>query len=227
MNCLIVDDDAFARKTLEACVRQTPFLKLADICNDAQSAIRIIREKEIDLVFLDIELPEINGFELLEQLKVVPLIILVSAKPQYAIEAFEYDVVDFLSKPFDFARFTKAVNRARLNFDKLKELAPSNQQGEFFIKKESKYLRLKFTDIVFIEALADYVMLYLSKESDNKINDRHTILSTMKAIESRLPATDFYRIHRSYIVRLDKINAIEDNYVLVADRQLQIGRAHV
>lgn len=226
MNCLVVDDDDFARKTVEACITQTSFLKLIDSCSDAPSAIRVIREKKIDLIFLDIEMPEINGFELLEQLKVVPLIILVSAKPQYAIDAFDYDVVDFLSKPFDFARFTKAVNRARLNFDKLKEIAPANQQEEFFIKKESKFIRLKFTEIVFIEAMADYVILYISNEVDSKIQDRHAVLSTMKAIESRLPTSDFNRIHRSYIVRLDRIKAIEDNHVLVGEKELPISRSN-
>jgi DNA-binding LytR/AlgR family response regulator len=226
MNCLVVDDDSFACKAVESCISQTPSLKLIATCNDATSAIKVIQENKIDLIFLDIEMPGTNGFELLEQLKVVPLIILVSAKTQYAIDAFDYDVIDFLSKPFDFNRFTKAVNRAKLNFEKLKEISPAGHEEEFFIKKESKFIRLKFKEIVFVEAMADYVILYIKNGNDGKTQERHTILSTMKAIESKLPTSDFIRIHRSFIVRLDKINSVEDNHVLVNQRELPISRSN-
>lgn len=226
LNCLVVDDDALSVKTVESCISQTPQLRLVASCSNAADAIKIIREQKIDLVFLDVEMPETNGFEMLEQLKVIPQIILVTGKPEYAVDAFEYDVTDFLSKPFDFARFTRAVNRAKLNHDKSKDVSAATETQEFFIKKDSKFLRLQFSEVAYIEALADYIILYVLKEGNEKNLERHTILSTMKSIETKLPVKDFFRVHRSYIVRLDKIKAIEDNHVLVLDKQLPVSRSN-
>ncbi|MBC7864024.1 MAG: response regulator, partial [Bacteroidia bacterium] len=113
MNCLVVDDDVLSVKAVEVCISKTPFLELAGSCYNAKDAINLIRETKVDLIFLDVEMPGTNGFEMLEQLKSIPQIILVTGKPEYAVEAFDYDVTDFLVKPFDFERFSKAATRAK------------------------------------------------------------------------------------------------------------------
>ena len=113
MNCLVVDDDVLSVKAVEVCISKTPFLQHVGSCYNATDAINMIKEKKIDLIFLDVEMPGTSGFEMLEQLKTIPQIILVTGKPEYAVEAFDYDVTDFLVKPFDFDRFTKAVTRAK------------------------------------------------------------------------------------------------------------------
>ena len=227
MNCLIVDDDLLSIKTVEACIAKTPFLNHIASCTNARDAIELLKDKKIDLIFLDVEMPETSGFELLEQLKTVPQIILVTGKPEYAVDAFEYDVTDFLVKPFDFYRFTKAANRAKQNNEKSKDIqTDDNEAEEFFIKKDSKFIRLKYNEIMFIEALADYIIIYVAKDGNDKTLERHTILSTMKSIETKLPEDQFFRIHRSYIVRLDRIKSIEDNHVFMADRQLPVSRSN-
>ncbi|MFN5183172.1 MAG: LytR/AlgR family response regulator transcription factor [Bacteroidota bacterium] len=227
MNCLIVDDDMLAIKAVEACISKTPFLTHVSSCSNAKQAIEVLKDKKIDLIFLDVEMPETTGFELLEQLKTVPQIILVTGKPEYAVDAFEYDVTDFLVKPFDFDRFSKAANRAKHNNEKSKEIqTDENDTDEFFIKKDSKFIRLKYSEILFIEALADYIIIYVEKDGGEKSIERHTILSTMKSIETKLPEEEFFRIHRSYIVRLDRIKSIEDNHVFMADKQLPVSRSN-
>ena len=227
MNCLIVDDDLLSIKAVEACISKTPFLTHVASCNNAKQAIEILKDNKIDLIFLDVEMPETTGFELLEQLKTVPQIILVTGKPEYAVDAFEYDVTDFLVKPFDFDRFSKAAHRAKHNNEKSGEVQTAeDEKDEFFIKRDSKFIRLKYHEILFIEALADYIIIYVLKEGNEKNMERHTILSTMKSIETKLPADQFFRIHRSYIVRLDKIKSIEDNHVFMADKQLPVSRSN-
>ena len=227
MNCLIVDDDLLSIKAVEACISKTSFLSHTASCTSAKQAIQILKDKKVDLIFLDVEMPETTGFELLEQLKAVPQIILITGKPEYAVDAFEYDVTDFLVKPFDFERFTKAANRALQNNEKLKEIqTDENEKDEFFIKKDSKFIRLKYHEILFIEALADYIIIYVTKDGSDKNIERHTILSTMKSIESKLPVDQFFRIHRSYIVQLDKIKSIEDNHVFMAEKQLPVSRSN-
>lgn len=228
MNCLVVDDDILSLKAVEICISKTPFLTHIASCLNATAAIKIIRENKIDLIFLDVEMPGTNGFEMLEQLKSIPQIILVTGKAEYAAEAFNYDVTDFLVKPFDFERFIIAADRAKNYHELAKDIKTTEgSKNEFFIKKDSKFLKLNFTSIIFIEALADYVILYVTKEdSQDKSTERHTILSTMKAIESKLPGADFFRIHRSYIVRLDKIKSIDNNYVFILDKSLPVSRAN-
>jgi DNA-binding LytR/AlgR family response regulator len=227
MNCLVVDDDVLSVKAVEVCINKTSFLQLAGSCYNAKDAINMIKEKSIDLIFLDVEMPGTSGFEMLEQLKTIPQIILVTGKPEYAVEAFDYDVTDFLVKPFDFDRFSKAANRAKHYHEIAKDMGPSEgADNEFFIKKDSKFIRLNYTEIIFIEALADYIILYVAKDGNERNLERHTILSTMKSIESKLPQEDFFRIHRSYIVRLDKIKSIEDNHVFILDKNLPVSRAN-
>jgi DNA-binding LytR/AlgR family response regulator len=222
MNCIVVDDDDLSRKLVEGCIDRNEFLNLNASFSNAKDAIRYLKNNRIDLVFLDIEMPEISGFEMLEQLTSVPQIILVTSKRDYAVEAFDYDVTDFILKPIDFDRFQKAALKAK-GYHETQEQLRSNDH-EFYIKKDSQFMKLDLTSITYIEALADYVNIHM--DSDNPAEQRHTVLSTMKAVEAKLPIRDFCRVHRSYIVRVDKIKSMGDTFVKIDEKMIPVSRAN-
>lgn len=218
MNCIIVDDDALARKTALFCAEKTDFLKVVGVFSNPLEAIQFLQEnKHVDLILLDIEMPEMNGLELIRTFKDIPQIILMTGNKEYAVEAFDYDITDFLLKPLEYNRFLKAVLKAR----DMKEGIKISQRNtdDLFIKKDSKLIRINAKEIICIEALADYVTIHT-------ISAKHTILSTMKSMEARLPENDFARIHRSYIIRIDRIRVIEDTIVFVEDKSFPISRTH-
>lgn len=219
MDCLIIDDDEIARRTVQHCVERTDFLKLEGSCASVPEALKIIREKKIDLIFLDVEMPEMSGIDFLRTFKEIPQIILITGKKEYAADAFDYDVTDFLLKPVDYARFLKAAMKAQ-HIHQDMQVNHENGEDSIFIKKEgNRLVRLPANDILWIEALADYVNIHTR-------DARHTVLATMKSIETKLPSKDFIRIHRSYIVRLDKVSEIEENSVVVAGKVLPVSRSH-
>jgi two-component system LytT family response regulator len=219
LNCLIIDDDEIARKSVEHCISKTAFLTLEASCSGVSQALEIIRTKSIDLIFLDVEMPEMSGMDFLRTFKDIPQIILITGKKEYAAQGFDYDVTDFLLKPLDYPRFLKAANKA-LQIHQSLEVKGENGEDSLFIKKESsRFVRLTFREIQYIEALADYVNIYTAE-------GRHTILSTMKAIETKLPSRDFMRIHRSFIIRLDRITEIEENAVTIAGKSIPISRSN-
>ncbi|MFL5753951.1 MAG: LytR/AlgR family response regulator transcription factor [Bacteroidia bacterium] len=222
MNCIIVDDDDLSRKLVEGCVERTEFLELAGSFASAKDAINFLRNNRTDLIFLDIEMPEISGFEMLEQLTSVPQIILVTSKRDYAVEAFEYDVTDFILKPIDYDRFAKAVLKAKGYHEAESQLRSTD--NDFFIKRDSKLMKVDLSTILYVEALADYVNFHM--DDPNPAEQRFTVLTTMKSVESKLPFRDFCRVHRSYIIRIDKIKSISDKFVLVADRFVPVSRAN-
>lgn len=219
MNCLIIDDDPIARKSVEHCIAKTAFLNLEASCAGVSEALEIIRSQKIDLIFLDVEMPEMSGMDFLRTFKDIPQIILITGKKEYAAQGFDYDVTDFLLKPLDYPRFLKAANKA-LQIHQALEVKGENGEDSLFIKKESsRFVRLTFREIQYIEALADYVNIYTAE-------GRHTILSTMKAIETKLPQREFMRIHRSFIIRLDRITEIEENAVTIAGKSIPISRSN-
>lgn len=222
MNCIIIEDNQLSLKIIEEFVRKTSGLNLLYSFTNAVEAINTIpAEVEIDLIFLDIELPEISGIEFLDTLKNPPLVIIISSKGEYAVDAFDYEVTDYLVKPITYARFYKAIERARRRFerDKLDKIG----KNEIFIKKNSTLVRLKYDDILWIEALENYVIF-------NTFNEKYTIHFTMKAIEQKLPQQKFTRVHRSYIVNTGSIDVIEDNSVLIrvqdGTKTIPIGKSY-
>ena len=204
MNCIIVDDDGLVRKIMEDFIQKTESLKLLHSLSGAMEAIRVLNSNEdIDLIFLDIEMPEMSGIDFLNSLSVLPQIIIISSKDKYAINAFEYDVTDYLLKPFSYSRFFKAVNKALERREKGRLHAKSS---EIFIKHHSTLVKLKYDDILWIEAMENYVIIYTFSE-------KYTIHFTMYAIEEKLPSKQFLRVHRSFIVNVDSIQSIEDNTI--------------
>ena len=205
MNCVIIDDDKMSRRVIEEYVKKTDFLALQHSFSNAVEAINNIKKDEkVDLVFLDIEMPEMSGIDFLNTLTSPCQIIIISSKEKYALEAFEYNVTDYLLKPILYSRFFKAVEKSFSRYDKTKEFREGD--NEVFIKKGSKLVRVRYEEILWIEALENYVMIATYDEN-------YTIHFTMKAIESKLPSNIFVRIHRSYIVNKTKIVTIEDNSI--------------
>jgi len=203
MNCIIVDDDLITCKILEGYVNKSTALNLIGTFSDSVAARDIMtKRKDIDLIFLDIQMPEMNGFDFIRSLDFPPNIIIVSSAEEFALKAFDFNVVDYLLKPVSYGRFCKAIDKTIRYFTR-KEITNSGDE-EIFIKKGSSLVKLKLTEIIYIEALENYVTL-------NTNDDRFTIHFTMKAIESQLPSGVFIRVHRSYIINKSMIQTIKEN----------------
>jgi DNA-binding LytR/AlgR family response regulator len=215
MKCIIVDDNEVARAAVKHCVEKTPFLTLVGVCTNPIDALEIIKHEKPDLLLLDVEMPEMSGIDFIKTFRDIPQVILITSKKEYAAEAFDFNVTDYIIKPVEYPRFLKAVNKAKEMQDALKQENP--ESSELFIKVDNRYVHINLKDINVVEALADYVHIYTDKQ-------RYTVLSTMKAIEDKLPNKDFIRVHRSFIVRIDKIKEIDDHTIVIADKHIPVSR---
>ncbi|MBU2494703.1 MAG: LytTR family DNA-binding domain-containing protein [Bacteroidetes bacterium] len=216
MKCLIVDDEAIARKILEEFVRKTNDLELAGSCKDANEASEILRNDKIDLILLDIEMPGLSGLDLLKTMNEKPAIILVTSKDKYAAEAFEYDVIDYIVKPPTYVRFLKAVNKVS---ETLKGNVTVSSDNFIFAKVDSRLIKIDTSYINYIEANGDYVNISTTEKNI-------TVYSTMKALEDKIKNNNFVRVHRSYIVNIKNITDIEDNNLLVNKKIIPIGASY-
>jgi len=221
MNCIIVDDDKMSCKILEGYVKKSTSLNLIGIYNDSVAARNILTErKDIDLVLLDIQMPEMDGFDFIGSLDFPPNIIIISSAQEYAVQAFDFNVVDYILKPVSYGRFCKAIDKT-IRYFSHKEAANTGDE-EIFIKKGSSLVKLKLKDIIYIEALENYVTLTTG-------DDRFTIHFTMKAIENQLPSGIFIRVHRSYIINKSMIQAIKENSLdlMVGDtmKSIPVGKS--
>lgn len=218
MNCLVVDDDQLSRSVLEDLINDTDGYTVVASCESGVEAFKVLQEEPVDLLFLDIEMPRMDGMELLKNLDPRPQVIFITSHTEYAAESYEYDVTDFISKPLTHGRFLKAINKAEKRF-KVEKANISSEEGSIFIKSDAKLVRLELNEIQYIEALGNYMKIYTDK-------GRFTILSTMKEIAEKLAGNEFVRVHRSYIVRLDKIESIEDQYIKMGEKHISIGKAY-
>jgi len=221
MNCIVVDDDKMSCKILEGYVNKSSSLNLIGAYNDSVTARNILTQRQdIDLIILDIQMPEMDGFDFIGSLENPPNIIIVSAAEEYAVRAFDFNVVDYLLKPVSYGRFCKAIDKTIRYFSR-KE-APNTGEEEIFIKKGSSLVKLKLKDIIYIEALENYVTLTTN-------DDKFTIHFTMKAIESQLPSGIFIRVHRSYIINKSMIQTIKENSLdlIVGDtiKNIPVGKS--
>lgn len=222
MNCIIVDDDKLSRKVLSEHVKKSSFLNLTGVFDNAIEARNLLAEKkDIDLIFLDIQMPDMDGFELIDSLENPPAIIMVTINEEMAVKAYDLDVIDYLVKPVSYSRFCKAVDKV-IRYQN-KNARDNVGQQEVFIKKGSTLVKLKLIDIVIVEALENYVVVHTDKE-------RYTIHFTMKAIEQQLPSLIFIRVHRSYIVNKSRIVMIKDNSVDISseleEKNIPIGKSY-
>lgn len=221
MNCIIIDDDKLSCRVIEEFINKTDNLSLLNTFTNPVDAINAFKnETEIDLVFLDIEMPEMTGIDVLDSLTNAPQVIIISSKEKYALNAFEYDVTDYLLKPIQYGRFYKAVSKALARYNKGKL---DTKGDEIFIKHNSSLVRLKYNEILWVEALENYVIV-------NTYNEKYTIHFTMKAIEQKLPTSKFSRVHRSFIVNTSSINVIEDNAIIIkthdGPKSIPIGKSY-
>jgi DNA-binding LytR/AlgR family response regulator len=222
MNCIIIDDDEMSRRVVEEFVSRTDFLNLTNSFTNAVEAINYLKEGEdVHLIFLDIEMPEMSGIDFLNSLTHPPQVVIISSKEKYAIQAFDYSVTDYLLKPITYARFFKAASKAYEIFNKGRSAA--DVEKEIFIKKNSSLVRIKYNDILWVEALENYVVI-------NTTTEKFTIHFTMKSIENQLPTIKFKRVHRSFIVNVSRITSIEDNSVVIkmndTKKVIPIGKSY-
>lgn len=217
MRCAIVDDDDLSIRLITEYINQTDDLNLVGTFSSAIKASNALSKDPVDLIFLDVEMPDMTGLELIKSLDRKPQIILITSKKDYAIEAFEYQVADYLLKPISYSRFLKAANKAREFFEVKQKGASAPKQ--LYIKEDSVLVNVPLNDIVWIEALGDYVTIHLTDK-------KHTVLTTMKAMDSKLPPEEFMRVHRSFIVRIDKINNLDGNMLVVGKKLIPIGKSY-
>jgi DNA-binding LytR/AlgR family response regulator len=222
MNCIIVDDELWARELLEDNIRQLPFLTLVGQAKNATEAMTLLAQENVDLMFLDIQMPGLTGMELLGTLRKPPLVIIVTAFEKYALEGFELEVIDYLLKPVPFPRFVKAVHKAD-ELNRMKKLSTQRSTPSFehvFVNANYSLVKVMLDDIVLIEGLKDYVKIHLA--TGNNIITR----LSLKAIEGKLEAAKFMRIHKSYIIALDKIDSIQKAQLIVMGQEIPIGEGY-
>lgn len=222
MNCIIVDDNKLARAAIKQMITQVDFLNLKTECENPIEAFNYLKKESIDLIFLDIEMPEMTGIELIKNLQSPPIIILITTKQEYAVEAFELNVADYLIKPVSMARFMVAVARAKELFEKKdNKVEISDKDKEYiFVRSNSVLTKIRIKDIIYVQALGDYVNIFTS---DNK---RHTVHITLKGMEEKLHNNKFFRLHRSYLVALDHIDNVEENTAYIGKHPLSIGEQY-
>ena len=217
MNCIIVDDEPLAQNLIDDFVKKIPFLTLKVKCKSAFEATEALQNNKIDLIFLDIHMPDLSGIEFIKSTEKLPLIIFTTAYSRYAVEGFEHNAVDYLLKPISFERFVKAVNRAYEMY-KLKNKAISTDDSKeyIFVKADYKSVKINFDDILYIEGLKDYIKI-ITKEK--------TVLTLMrmKDIEEKLPSDKFIRVHRSYIISLKNIESVKKSNVQIGSKDIPVS----
>ncbi len=223
LRCLIVEDEPLARNLLAEYVKKVSYLELVETCSNPLHALEVLRKNSIDLMFLDIQMPEITGITLLKTLQKKPLVILTTAYSEYALESYELDVVDYLLKPITFDRFLRAVDKAshRLSAPAAgpETTAPEAERSFVFVKDGTKLVRVNFDDILYVEGLKDYVTIVTKAQ-------KIVTLQRLKALETQLPADKFIRVHHSYIVSLKAIDSIHKGEVRIGAHVIPISDSY-
>ena len=227
IRCIVIDDEALARKYLKEYISKVPFLELIGDFNSPLKAYELLEKGMVDLMFLDIEMPDIKGLDFLRSLNRKPFVILTTAYKEYALEGYELDIIDYLLKPFSFNRFLKAVNKVNmimLSIEKKEEPTSSYNQTDFHedyivIRADRKYYKINYDDLIFVEGQKAYVTFH----SEGKKNI--TALASLKELEEKLPEKKFIRIHKSYIVSVKKIDSLEGNMIEIAGEKLPVGKS--
>jgi two-component system response regulator LytT len=225
MNCIIIDDEEMARAIIVQMISNHSELKLAQEFSNAMQAIKYLNQNEVDLIFLDIHMPDFTGFDFIQTIKNPPKVILVTSDKNFAIEAFEYEcIVDYLVKPITEERFQKAIvkaNAAQFSPSSTKEIktVTEDNANEFYINIDRRLIKIEFNSVTVVEAKGDYI--HIKTDSKNYI-----VHSTLKKIEDKLPKDLFLKVHRSFIINTKKIIDIEDNSVLIAKDVIPVSRAN-
>jgi DNA-binding LytR/AlgR family response regulator len=222
LKCLVIDDEPLAIDVITEYIPKIPFLQLAGTYTNPVEALMHLQKERIDIIFLDIQMPQLSGLQFMGLLQSRSQVIIVSAYNEFAIHGYEHDVTDYLLKPVSFERFYKAVEKA-LRFNELaaKEASPPSPSSEFiFVRADSRMIKVNFSDILYIEGLKNYISIYTVS------NKRIITLQNMKTLEELLPVNRFIRVQKSYIVHLEKIDAVERQRIFIGENSIPIGEAY-
>lgn len=222
LKCVAIDDEPLARECIANYVREIDFLELSGTGGNPLELSRLLGEHAIDLIFLDIQMPVMNGLEFLKMTQHPPMVIITTAYPSYALEGFQLDVMDYLVKPITFNRFFKAVSKAKeyhqLKEKSLQQSLPAESAGDyFFIKCDYRYEKIYFDQILFVEAMQNYVSIHTTK-------GKYLALLLIKNVEQQLGKQSFIRVHKSFIVAVSKIDSIENNEIIIQSHRIPISR---
>ena len=222
IKCIIVDDEPLAIRLLESHIEKLPEISIIAKCENAMQAMAVIQKEEADLILLDIQMPELTGLEFLQAMQNPPQVIFTTAYRNYAIDAFEFDVVDYLLKPISFERFVKAINKFYLRTNRNPKVVPGNNklsESKFiYIKKNKTVFKILIDEIKFIKSIKDYIKIHTT-------NEDHMTKQMIGKLESLLPDSDFIRVHNSYIVNIQHIDSISPNYIGIKEEKIPIGRS--
>ena len=214
ITCIIVDDEPLSHEILEKYISDTPGLELIGVCFDSFHAMKIIKDENPDLVFLDINMPKLSGLQMIKSLENPPKVIFTTAYPEYAVEGFEVNAIDYLLKPFDYARFIRSVNKLSSGNEETKQ-----NDKALWLRADKKIHKIKISDIYYIEAIGDYLKFY-TRDLSLVVHER------MKKMEIDLADFNFIRVHRSFIVSIDKIEFVEGNRIKILDQYIPIGQTY-
>jgi DNA-binding LytR/AlgR family response regulator len=219
LKCIIIDDEPIARKVLQEFIEEIDFLELAGQAENPLKAISLLNGNDIDVIFLDINMPKINGIDFLKSSKTNANIIMTTAYVEYAVEAYGLDVLDYLVKPIAFERFLKACNKAKeiRDLKKITQTGPDKTNDHFFIKCNNQIEKVFYTDLIYGEAMLNYVMLYTNSK-------KMMVYVTIKSLEEQLPAGIFIKVHKSFIVNITKIKSIEGNILDIGNEKITISQ---
>ena len=219
LKCIIIDDEPIARKVLQEFIEEIDYLELAGQAENSLKAMSLLNNNDIDIIFLDINMPKINGIEFLKTTKLNASIIMTTAYTDYAVEAFGLEVLDYLVKPIAFDRFLKACNKAKETeaLKKTIQVQPTKANDHFFVKYNNQIEKIFYDDLVYAEAMLNYVMLYTNSK-------KMMVYVTIKSLEEQLPADSFIKVHKSFIVNILKVKSIEGNMINIAEAKIPISQ---
>lgn len=215
ISAVIIDDELLSRESLEFLIGKLDDVEVVASFESAMESKSFLQSNAVDVVFLDIEMPGLSGLEFLATMTDLPSIILTTSNPGHALEAFEYQVVDYLVKPIGLKRFNEALNRIR---DKQKE--GTEKSDELYVRADGKFIRIKLEELIYVETMDDYVVLHIEG------NKKHIVHSTLSKMDDRLPSGSFQKVHRSYIVNLSKIDAVEEAQLSIGSNNIPVSRAY-
>lgn len=224
LSCMIVDDEPMALNLVESYVAKTPFLDLRKKCSSAIEAVEFINNETVDILFLDIQMPDLTGLEFSKMLPKHTRVIFTTAFDQYALEGFKVEALDYLLKPFDYAEFLTAANKALEWFTLVKgktETAVSGKKEFLFVKSEYKQLRIRLSDVLYFEGLKDYIKIWL-KDNPKPI----LTLMSLKLLQEELPTSEFMRVHRSFIVSLKNIDVVERSQIIINKQRITVSEQY-
>ena len=217
MSCVIIEDLQVAAEYTRKCCEKSGLLDVKDHFTNVADALAYLNTTTVDILFLDVEMPGATGFDLLDQLGYSPKVILTTSKPEYAYNAFEYHVIDFLKKPYTYQRFLEALQKAAIKDDNDSQVTSSDKH--IFIKSDGKLVRLNNEDILYIESMGDYVKFVTADK-------KYITHNTIKALEEKVDKTCFMKVHRSYIINLTKIDDIRENDLFIKGTEIPMSKAH-